>query len=240
MDLPQGKWIDKYLLRYGPASLFGAFILAYFYWKRREVGFTADLHLDKIGQATVFLFGGFLIAYLASAPVLVCHFGRYLYLSKKYEKKRRVVAWVLLPVLIGLIAFMLTRAGLDPGLAIWASCAISMWVLVATLSAMAYYRRDELYQFYKQLSAKRKLESNSEFIESYRTLREHGNAFYVIYWELLLALIAVAGLKLYNVTDFGGAVVFVLLVCFLWITPAIIAWSVAGHLETDFVDDNSK
>ncbi|MDD2764387.1 MAG: hypothetical protein PHE83_10480 [Opitutaceae bacterium] len=239
MNLPQGKWIDKYLSRYGPASIFGAFILAYFYWKRREFGFSADLHLDKIGQATVFLFGGFLIAYLASAPVLVCHFGRCLYLSKKFEKKARVITYVLMAVSIGLSAFMLIRAGLDAGLAIWTSCAISMWVLVATLSTIAFYRRDDLYQFYQQLSAKRKLESNSEFIESYRTLREHGNAFLIIYWELMLALIAVAGLKLYDVTDFGSAVVFVLFACLVWVTPAVLAWGVAGHLETDFVDDNS-
>ncbi len=60
-----------------------------------------------------------------------------------------------------------------------------------------------------------------EFIESYKHLREHGNAFFILLMELVLALV------LFSVEKTHIA----LLMALLWIAPACFVWFLGTYLE---------
>jgi hypothetical protein len=80
-------------------------------------------------------------------------------------------------------------------------------------------------EFYRRLSRRRAWSEGqqevAEYIESYRHLREHGNAFLIILMEVILA----AALYAANTT-----VRFFLLVI-IWIVPAAFIWTIGTWLE---------
>lgn len=233
--MTQNKWVDRYLLRYGPATIFGAFLLAYFYLKRRQLGFDFNLGVDRLGLATIFLFGGFLFAYIASAPILVYHYSRCLFLPRKNQKK--AVAWSVVIMIVGtpIVTWRFIHGGVDVSVAIFAALAYTLWLTVVRLAFVCYVCRNEVQDFYVRLAKMRK-ETDPELVESYRTLREHGNAFYIIFWEIVLALVLFAFLQVYTVSDEQGMTAFSLIICLTWIAPAAVAWHIAGNLEADLVD----
>jgi hypothetical protein len=84
-------------------------------------------------------------------------------------------------------------------------------------------------QFYEQLSVQR--EKRPDFVESYRHMREHGNAVSIVVFELLLAFIL---WSLRPVGSVGGNAVLVAragLILAVWITPAALVWLVGSSLE---------
>jgi len=232
MDLQQSKWVDRYLLRYGPASIFGAFILAYLYLKRRQLGFHFDLGMDRLSMGAVFLVGGFLFAYLSSAPVLVFHYARVLFLDPKTKKRGSI--WSAVMVALGSVgSFWWLRDGdVEPLLAGFASLAIGAWLSVVRLALVTYYSRGKIRAFYESLERGRS-QLPPELVESYRTLREHGNAFQTLFWEIHLALVIFAVLRATTVEDNVSLFGVGLLTCLLWVYPAALAWYVATQLEID-------
>ena len=228
-------WLDRYLLRYGPATILGAVIIAYFYSKRRDFGVTFSLPFGKYETASVFLVLGFLYAYLASAPMLVFHFSRALFMGRKPNWMRRVVNWGTVPLVLAIMCWLVSQ-GVDPGLAIMGSVAAALWIIVSFDMFAAYFARDRIYRFYRKISARRAA-GEEEFVESYRTLREHGNAFFILFWEIVLALPAVVALKLKVIDNADGAFFAVVVLCLYWVMPATFAWSIATRLEIDFAED---
>lgn len=238
MEFAQSKWVDRYLLRYGPATVFGAFFLAYLYHNRRQFGLPIDLRLDRLELASIFVVGGFLFAYLASAPVLVFHFSRCLFLPRK----RYWFIWCGSSVftLLGALALFwwLTAMGVEGAVAVFGAIALVLWLLAVILAYASIIRRAEICSFYVSLARMRK-NRDPGLVESYRTLREHGNAFYVIFWEIVLALVILAMLRVYAVAEVKDFAVLLLFVVLSWIAPAAMAWLVAGNLEVDLVESES-
>ncbi|MFD0682420.1 MULTISPECIES: hypothetical protein [unclassified Paenibacillus] len=66
-----------------------------------------------------------------------------------------------------------------------------------------------------------------EFVESYRHLREHGNAFFILLSEIFFA----AWLILFKF-DVSGLII--------WFSIGTIAWFIGTYLEIKFVDENTK
>lgn len=88
---------------------------------------------------------------------------------------------------------------------------------------------DETHRFYDQLSKQRK--ARPDFVESYRHMREHGNAVSIVVFELLLAFIL---WSLRPVGLVGGNAVIVGRVCLIlavWLTPAALVWLIGSSLE---------
>jgi len=88
----------------------------------------------------------------------------------------------------------------------------------------------ETHQFYDQLSNQR--EKRPDFVESYRHMREHGNAVSIVVFELLLGFI-LWSLKPLASPVGGNAVLVgrVGLILAIWIAPAALVWLIGSSLE---------
>lgn len=86
--------------------------------------------------------------------------------------------------------------------------------------------RRDIFKFYKLLAYKRARQVGAlqSYIESYRHLREHGNAFFIVFFELILGFIYS------TVSSVTTAFVYTL----LWIIPACVVWFIGSYLEMKF------
>lgn len=235
MEILKSTWVDKYLLRYAPGTIFGAFFIAYLYFRREDYGFPIGISLDKISLGLVFLLGGFVFTYIASAPILVFHISRPFHLRSGIRWWIRGL-WIFFLGLIIIGAFFALRSfGIEAILAWVAACSLAMWTSTMIFASLAMLRRKSLFDFYTKLCSKR-TKDKTGMVESYRTMREHGNAFFIIYWEIFLASIIIVALKLKPVAGHDNIVLVALVLILLWVWPASMAWYVAGRLETDFAD----
>jgi hypothetical protein len=102
-------------------------------------------------------------------------------------------------------------------------------------------KRAELFLFYKNLAAKRAA-AQGGIVDSYRHLREHGNAFGIVFFEIMLALFIFAATiytsfatpKHQPINYETASALICVLVC--WITPASLMWLIACIIERDFVE----
>ena len=238
-DLPsKSQWVDRYLLRYGPATILGAILAAYFYSKRRDFGLNNSLLLEKYELVAAMLAIGFLLAYVASAPILVFHCGRSLYLGTTKSWFRKFSSWGTGAIVVTTVT-CLAVVGVPIPLAIPTGGAIAIWVVTLVLAFAAYFGRKAIFHFYQELCERRSLDK-SGFAESYRTMREHGNAFYILIWEIFLAAPLAVAAKLKLLHDWDDTFLLLLVVLVLWIAPATVAWYVASRLEVDFAESSEE
>lgn len=91
------------------------------------------------------------------------------------------------------------------------------------------YAPDKTHEFYLLLSKRRK--DRSDFVESYRHMREHGNAVSIVIFELLLAFILwclkPAGSTAGNLAPVGR----VGLILASWLAPSALVWLIGSSLE---------
>ncbi|HEX7047907.1 MAG TPA: hypothetical protein VF275_10105 [Gammaproteobacteria bacterium] len=197
---------------------------------------------------------GFTFSYIASAPIYVLHLLRTFLLANKWfhadedaqdasEKKvslnlavpisitaalgiaittficfsfvpsqgvhlDRVMAWLLLLVVIAMQVAGLLRL-------FWSSQSMATW-----------------QKFYTFLSQRRANNNSSievsDFVESYRHLREHGNASLIVIFNILLAVfVSLAP----DVQSIGALIV-------LWTLPAGVGWFAASALENHMLQRN--
>ena len=238
VDILQSRWVDRYLLRYGPATILGAIITAYFYSVRRDYGVALDLPKDRYILSLVLIFGGFLYAYIASAPILIGHCARMFFHDPLASKPLRVT-WGAMSVLALLLSwwhyylrFSDPAAGFICGLAY--TFLLSMW----GCALIAYFQRKKVYEFYIKICAKRSDAQNAEIVESYRTLREHGNAFQIMYCEIILAAVVLVVAKTQGASSKEEVFWDALVLCVGWIGPAVMTWPIACRIEGDFARDS--
>jgi hypothetical protein len=83
---------------------------------------------------------------------------------------------------------------------------------------------DQIFDYYEKLCVARSSESRHvrEYVESYRHMREHGNAFFIVFLELGLAMAAIAVPSL--------AMLSALIV--VWVLPACVVWILGTVLES--------
>jgi hypothetical protein len=182
---------------------------------------------------------GLAYCYLASAPVLLLHssrerMGRH---PQTYDRVRRVI--VILTVVVSLLmSFALFFP--ESAQTLESHC----WQFIPAVSVMPYLgifalqiylllpkRTLETGRYYLTLAKMRSramtpdkgVRAGSEFIESYRHLREHGNALLIILLEGILAL---------ALSEAPSLTCFALMIA-AWILPATFAWFLGTYLETN-------
>ncbi len=239
------NWVDRYLLRYGPGSILGALLSAHFYAQRSLFGIAWSVPRDDYKfLGMVFLAIGFLFCYISSAPILVFHFSRSIYLPRKIANRFDIAStgiMLVASIVVALVLCVFFHVSVLVALNISISTVLIMSFYVFAL--WAYIARNDVYRFYRALALRRQ-EDQTGFVESYRTMREHGNAFYIILFELVLTgyinglLIIVRENQLIVDPDF--ALLILIFLVLIWLFPAALAWYVAGHLESDFVAEGSS
>ena len=240
------RWWEFYAVRYGMGTVVGGvvfFFLCNTNPALKPMLFGAEA--GKIDGPLLTLLAGYGLAYcyIASAPILVFHAGRFL-LDIGPNSKSSIwrVLFTFVPPVVATLAFFFSRTSTGATLYffsfVFGLAALVLWPqYVAIFSTL--FRTKELLQFYRKLAGKREA-AKGGLVESYKHLREHGNSFSIVVLEIVLAII------LFTAGNFdatvGGTVsatkdTYVLPylgIILLWILPAALVRLVGTLFEREF------
>jgi hypothetical protein len=233
-----GRWWDYYYVRYFVGSIIGAGMVALLVFKAPGLAILRDFlgaHFSQpekgvnaevlTGLAT----GGLAYCYIASAPILVMHALRARLSADQLQINwiRKIVALITLLACIGLVLAASTDSVILES-RIHRTSDVIFWcpfllVLLVEIAMLFLTNADTTKQAYRILTIARGNADKpmSEYTESYRHLREHGNAFYIIFMEGALTLTL---LKVPNLFCFVGALV-------VWVLPCAYIWFLGTWLE---------
>ena len=236
------KWWESYGLRYAVGSVTGA---VFFYCLCQVSGPILGPLLFSIGKSRIdtaglLLLGVFGLAYcyIASAPILVMHAGR-VFIEYKATKKSliRAIALVAIAALTSSIfIYSLVPPGTEARHILWpiSFLFVYFWSSSILVIVLTIYKNDEVISFYRRVSAMR-LQEGSDLVDSYKHLREHGNAFFIIWVEIIFGLCIYSILSLPEMTNglVGDSQVRLALVMFIfiWIAPSALIWFVGSYIE---------
>jgi hypothetical protein len=230
------RWWEFYAVRYAMGTVIGGvlfFGLAKLVPSLSPIINDGKLEIELLPLLAAY---GLTFCYLASAPILVLHAARFA-ISPTFKLSRSIVIFFVVPIAIsitflafspfhGVELFWLTLAVLVASFTI-----LGQFVLVHTFVS----KNSTLYDFYKALADTRAT-SQTDIIESYRHLREHGNSFAIVLCEILLA-----GLLYAIIYAAGGASPtsgyvesYAAGLLLLWILPASLVWLAGTLIERRF------
>jgi hypothetical protein len=232
MATSENRWWEYYFLRYFVATVVGTVTIIILSkslcWLRTDLGLPLikDLSSVEIKEMPGWAALGFAYCYVASAPMLVWHATRaHLGLN---------------PLLFRRAFWTLTAIGIASAFVLFAYCLSIVWwtqgglgllVLliivgpqVATIVAAHFNRFRAIAAFYRGLALDRANEkpSISQYVESYRHLREHGNAFSIVLLEFALLLVLRATPR--PALALGALI--------LWLLPSTYSWFIGSLLES--------
>jgi len=238
----QHPWM-YYYLRYFVGAVVGAVLLLIVLWEVRAKVLPVDL-LGKLPEkvpdsaadiaAIITAFGtaGLAYCYIASAPVLLLHAVRWR-LPQTCKFTNNLGRLVALFAILGCCALWWLHSH-ECGLRAisngywWIAYLPFGFVVVVQAFLLCTCWADTVREEYKELAKNRARygetkyrRTKDEYIESYRHLREHGNACSILVLEIILA-IALA--KAPSAPFFVGIVA-------VWIMPAAFVWMIGTWLE---------
>jgi len=183
---------------------------------------------------------GFAFNYIASAPAYIVHIYRcYIYSGdSNSESTFRFLGAVLLGVLLiaPIVVFVVYYFSLSQDIRKFIWAALGALTIISLLPIFGAFNKDNLVsRFYERLAKNRSVVSRNEisrkketnqntklqFIESYRHMREHANAYMIVILNVLLVCV----LSLANTIQ-----QLALCIC-IWVLPAALAWFVSSMLE---------
>lgn len=228
------RWWEFYFLRYFVGTVVGGSILYYL-----NGSTTSALHnlivpsvtaVWDLGTGAIWLLGalGFTYCYIASAPIFVLHVARLGYLRTNWLPWRVWLVGAALLAGIALFDWHGTRSVHD----VIATVLFCVCVLLESAAvAFVLWKGEAVHIYYCDLASSRagSGEPIREYVESYRHLREHGNAYLILLFEVVL------GIVLSRVRRPSLAIIAVI----IWTLPAAINWFVGHILEYRMVEDES-
>ncbi len=238
MSVTNNRWWEFYFIRYLVGTVVGAVIILFL--NTAEPSMFEDLILPGVTNASkldgekiwLLISLGFAYCYVASAPILVIHAARgVLFCSNNL----RVFVYSLVCSLMAVVAIGIYYRCIKSPVYIDEVLAVTAFALIIInqfiLLVFSLIKRSELaHNYYMRLS---KARSNNtveaaQYMESYKHIREHGNAFFIVFCEAVLALI------LMSLPDMPS-IYFVLI---LWVVPASMVWLLGTFLENRFAHEN--
>jgi uncharacterized membrane-anchored protein YhcB (DUF1043 family) len=227
----ENKWWEYYVVRYFVGTVVGAIIIT-FLTGPKGVQYLRGLELTTNTKDVTFLGVGMIAAlgfaycYIASAPILLLHATR---AHLRIAISRTNWLWQLIAALaIPAVAVMTACYLVSLRAAIVLGLVVGFQFGLAFLAFCA--RGTSIEKFYRSLAtaraaAARKKDdptsAGTEYVTSYRHLREHGNAFLILLFEGILAYLFI------QQTSFAGAGWLLL----IWIFPAGLVWLIGTLLE---------
>lgn len=235
------NWWEFYGVRYAQGTVIGAMIV-YFLFSQNEnlrklLFLPSDAKDFGMAHLTLLAIYGLTYCYISSAPILVLHAGRALIFKSVINPApyngavTRIL--FLLTMSLGIPAYLaacgdlnLTQAG-----------GLSTYFLMLLLQLQVVWgilksRWNEAISYYITIINKRKTGDHAEYVESYRHMREHGNSFLIVIFQMLLALplyILACAPDIDQLVSIRN--IFVIL--FFWTTPAAFIWVYAIKIENN-------
>ena len=175
------------------------------------------------------LFLGTAFCYISSAPILVLHTMRFNidYTSSKESSCCKKIAFCFIFIIVYSIIWYFFDFDLIKGIMSLIAFII-IYCEIYLIITLFKSKKREFFEFYKRLAknrANRKVEC-TEYVESYRHLREHGNAFLILFCE------AVLGMALFSCSSINQIMIIVL----FWLLPTIPVWIIGSYLESRLKD----
>lgn len=227
------RWWETYLVRYITGSVVGAVIV---YIVLKKSGIDLIPCFDDINSSNLVVLSalGFTYCYLASAPITLLHATRSLFGKPGGIGMSKFVLSTLLVIIVTFFALLA-----------WGTYQYfwGLAVAVGILLAYVYYRaidsfrkvghEDQWRIWYSSLAISRE-KGRKEYIESYRHLREHGNAFFIVLLEIALAIPLFMIVSLQSEPEVKIA--FMLMVAIFWLLPGMVCWMLGNSLEQYLID----
>lgn len=235
------RWWEFYFVRYFVGTVLGA-IIVYVLTVSSDSALSASLVpgvSKEIGYPHLLLLGAYGLAYcyIASGPVLVLHATRSVFVNRTQSNFQLWFAGAVIFGIAVLLAIM------------WIKCINFTSILVVMLAYLVFAiqavpllfvflnNSENVTRYYQKLSrirseAKSDL-SRKEYVESYRHLREHGNAFLIVVFEIMLAIC------LWNLPK-DAIRIFAPTIVGIWVLPGSIVWFVGTALENNMVSSDEK
>ncbi|HTY84335.1 MAG TPA: hypothetical protein VMB19_08950 [Silvibacterium sp.] len=244
----QTRWWEFYAVRYAMGTVVGAAALMFLCSKTQEIqSVLPGIRPPEAGSLEtprIFLTAayGLIYCYVASAPILVFHAGRFL-LNPDTPKRRTgslTLLYSILPVLCVIGACCASFHYQVEGKFFICLTAYAFALLLELEVATVYFsivRSQALFDFYDVLDKRRHESRNGEIVESYRHLREHGNSFFIVFLEMALAVVLFEIQKLLPSCLVAASWLGLLIV---WIGPAVCIWLVGTLFERRFRDAQPK
>jgi len=229
----KSRWWDHYYVRYFVGSVFAVPLMLALSKAEALESLVDGIGNSKLLNATVLGAAGLAFCYVASAPILLLHATR---AHRSNANQARIpVGWGTRFFAIGTMALAIalgawivhgvakpienpTWLGFVPFLAV----AVTQGALILrtpTAAIVEFYRHlavERAHDPKQELGRKRK-----EYIQSYRDMREHGNALLILVME---GVLTAALLQANNLSILLAMLV-------LWVMPAALVWFVATDLE---------
>jgi hypothetical protein len=239
------RWWDFYLIRYLMGTVLGAiiFYLVLFEYRANELilgnGYEDILNTIlslKSWYSMVFLLvGGMIFSYFSSSPVLILHTLRLVMYKPSFAKRKitlslwKITFLIIMTSIIVCISKMLFD--IHFGLMI-----VGFILLIPFLSLIYFWASDSTLidneeQFKLQnlaFNLSKKRNDKNEYVQTYKHLREHGNAFFIVVLEIIL------GLSLFQAKQ----PVDVIVILSVWVVPPVLIWFFANYLESFLLKEN--
>ncbi|AMO75612.1 hypothetical protein [Pseudomonas citronellolis] len=234
------NWWEFYGIRYAQGAVTGAAIV-YLLLSQNEslkrLLFLPDDPKDfGMAHLTLLAIYGLTFCYISSAPILVLHAGRGLLFKNAINPTpykgilSRMLAMLAIP--IGIPLLLMTLKVID-SVGFGAICSYACILCMQALIIINIFgsKWGKSLKYYQEIIKKRQIIDNAEYIESYRHMREHGNSFLIVIFQIFLSF------PLYSICSSGWETpkqtVYILATIFFWITPAAFIWGYATRIESN-------
>jgi len=242
------RWWEFYAVRYGMGTVIGGAILLFLH--RVPNGLLCvllpGLQVEHITgpQLTLLAAYGLAYCYIASAPILVLHAGRFvLDIDARWfvwAKHLSIAASV--PIVLAITCWDAVQTSLwETTLLVrgetLALASIVWWQLLLVFNT--FRKRSEVWAIYEELAKKRN-RAVGDIVNSYRHLREHGNSFLIVIFEIVLGVILYCAGNCQSAvykseadaTQMAMTYIFIIVI---WVIPACFVWFIGTVLERKFI-----
>jgi hypothetical protein len=225
------RWWEQYTVRYFVGTVAGVLSI----YVLREYAALKDVFaniipkVEDLGDAVVLGSVGLAYCYVASAPILTIHAVRAV--ARLDEESRcKWLVRIFLPLVPLLMFFVWVASRRLPDV----PTAWLIALLIVSPQVLLLYKASgdgfaSTHEFYKNLVKARRDEwlRREDFVDSYRHLREHGNAKSILALEIILGVMI-------GTAQSGEQLLFLL---FLWMLPSTYCWLIGTVLEARFANN---
>lgn len=234
------RWWDFYLVRYMIGTIVGSIILYLLLHKFYEANLLGSgitkilkelIQLKSTAGLIILITGGLAICYISSSPILILHATRLWFLPNRDKEKVNTngtvislatgICFFILGILLASVIYYFYHISPITGtISLIILCPFSLFLFFWLSEQNRDTQRKMKYRYFSLVKAREENPIN-EYSESYKHLREHGNAFFIVLFEILLGLALFQVKKPYEV----------IAVLAVWIIPPTLIWFFGNYLE---------
>jgi hypothetical protein len=235
------NWWEFYGIRYAQGTVIGAMIVYFLFSQNENLKKLLFLPTEAkdFGMAHLVLLAiyGLTYCYIASAPILVLHAGRAMIFKSAinpnpYDGMISRILWLFIFSLT-VPSYLATCGVLTVAEAgAWSAYLLLVFFQLQIVINIFNRKWKMVIRFYKKIIERRQKPENSGYVESYKHMREHGNSFLIVIFQMLLAL------PLYILACAPGiapttTIKNLFIILLFWTVPAAFIWAFATKIENN-------